>query len=90
MAMKMIIAIVDDSDTPDVISRLDEAGIIFSKIDTTGGFLRKGKSTLMLGVKENEVDRAIDTINQSCDPSVNPLKNKATIMVLNVEHFEQI
>jgi len=59
-------------------------------IDTTGGLLRRGTSTLVAGVNENEVDNVINLINQECSPCVNQIKKRTTIMVFNVDHFEQI
>lgn len=90
MSMKLIIAILNDYDFSAVIDKLQETEYIYSKIDSTGGFLRQGKTTLMLGVPEDQVDDAVRVINHRCSPSVNPLRTKATLMVLDVEHFEQI
>lgn len=89
MSMKMIIAILDDKDTQRVTSELAQSGYTVTKIDSTGGFLRRGNSTLIIGVEKHKIDEAIDIINYACEPAVNPLKRRATIMVLDVEHFEQ-
>jgi uncharacterized protein YaaQ len=88
--MKMILAILEDSDSNSVMKILHEAGYPLTLIDTTGGLLRRGNSTLIFGVDETQVDTAISLINQECSPCVNPIKKRATIMVLNVDHFEQI
>lgn len=90
MEMKLIITILDDYDFSSVMDALQATDYSYSKIDSTGGFLRQGKTTLMLGVPAEKVDHAIQIINQESRPSVNPLKTKATIMVLDVDHFEQI
>lgn len=87
---KMIIAIVDDEETKLVLQNLTEEGYPVSRIDSTGGLLRRGSSTLIIGSEEGKVNQALEIINQSCEPSINPLKGKATIMVLNVDHFEQL
>ena len=86
----MLITIMDDSDSGAVIETLHEAGYPFTLIDSTGGLLRRGKSTLIAGVDESDLDTVIDLINQICSPSVNPFRKRATIMVFDVEHFEQI
>lgn len=88
--MKLLISILNDADYFKVSGHLEKTDYVISKIDSTGGFLREGKTTLMLGIPDKEVDRAIELIQHYCSPSVNPLKKKATLMVLNVEHFEQI
>jgi uncharacterized protein YaaQ len=90
MNMKMVLAILEDSDSNSVMKILHEAGYPLTLIDTTGGLLRRGNSTLIFGVDETQVDTAISLINQECSPCVNPIKKRATIMVLNVDHFEQI
>lgn len=88
--MKMIIAIVDDRDTQTVLESLHQEGFTVTKIDSTGGFLRRGNSTMMISAQERDVNHALDIISQTCVPHINPLKKRATIMVLDVEHFEQL
>ncbi len=90
MNTKMVLAILEDSDSNSVMTVLHEAGYPLTLIDSTGGFLRKGNSTLIVGVDKNQVNAAISLINQECSPCVNPFKKRATIMVVNVDHFEQI
>ncbi len=88
--MKMIVAILRDEDTECVIQSLAEEGLHVTRIASSGGFLRQGRSTLMIGVEHDKVDQAIQSINDSCTPSVEPMLRKATVFVLNVEHFEEI
>ena len=90
MAKKMILAILDDSESDYVIRAIHDAGYPLTLIDSTGGLLRRGRSTLIAGVDEKDVDNVIDLINQVCCPQANPFRSKATIMVLAVDHFEQI
>jgi len=88
--MKMIVTILRDDDSECVTEALAEQGLFVTRIASSGGFLRQGRSTLMVGVEEENVDHAIQLINDSCTPSVEPMLRKATVFVLNVEHFEQI
>lgn len=88
--MKMVVVILSDEDSHTVIQALDQVGFVVIKIDSTGGFLRQGNTTIMAGVPTEQVDQAIDTINDCFALSIDPLARKATIFVLNVEHFEQI
>ena len=90
MNMKMVLAILEDSDSNTVMKTLHEAGYPITVIDSTGGLLRRGTSTLIAGVNDNQVDKVINLINQECIPCVNPIKKRATIMVFNLDHFEQI
>jgi len=90
MNMKMILAILEDSDSNAVMKTLYDAGYPMTVIDSTGGLLRRGTSTLVAGVIDTQVDNVINLINQECRPCVNPIKKRATIMVFDVVHFEQI
>ncbi len=90
MNKKMILAILEDSASTTVMRSLHDAGHPLTLIDSTGGLLRRGNSTLIAGVDEIDVDNVIKLISQGCSPSVNPFKKRATIMVFNVDHFEQI
>ncbi len=87
--MKMIVVILSDKDSDTVIKALDEAGFVVIMIDSTGGFLRQGNTTILTGVPKEQVDHAIEIINACFSLSLNPLARNATLFVLNVEHFEQ-
>lgn len=86
----MVLAILEDAISHAVMEALQKAGYPLTMIDSTGGFLRPGKSTLIVGVDETDVDGLIELINQLCKPSANPFQKKSIIMVLGVDHFEQI
>lgn len=86
----MLLAILEDSQSTTVLRTLHDSGHPLALIDSTGGFLRRGTSTLIAGVDEADVDDVIDLIKQQCSPSANPFKKRATIMVFHVDHFEQI
>ena len=87
--MKMIVAIVRDEYAEEVAEALVHSKLCVSRIASTGGFLRQGSSTLMIGVEDSNVDQAIQIIAEKCPPSVEPMLRRATLFVLNVEHFEQ-
>lgn len=60
--MKMITVIVDNSDSDSICHALTDAGFSFTKMATTGGFLRSGNTTLLMGVEDERVDEAIEVI----------------------------
>ena len=64
--MKLIIAIVQDEDSQKFISEMMKAGFSITKLATTGGFLRIGNTTMMIGVDESRVEEALDMINHIC------------------------
>ena len=51
--MKLIISIVQDVDSENLIQRLNEEGFRVTKISSTGGFLKAGNTTLLSGVEED-------------------------------------
>lgn len=64
--MKLIIAIVQDEDSSRLLTKLMEEGFGVTKLATTGGFLRSGNTTLLLGVEETRLDEAVKAIESVC------------------------
>ena len=64
--MKLIIAIVQDEDSSRLVSKLMQQGYGVTKLATTGGFLKAGNTTLLLGVEEEKIDDAISIIHSVC------------------------
>ncbi|MDD6061462.1 MAG: cyclic-di-AMP receptor [Oscillospiraceae bacterium] len=65
--MKLVIAIINNDDCPTVLSEITKAGFSATKLSTSGGFLRAGNSTLLIGVEEDKVDSLIEIIGKfSC------------------------
>mgnify|MGYP001090519583 FL=1 len=88
--MKMILAILRDEDSENVSHSLVKSDYRVTRIASTGGFFRRGSTTLMVGVSDDKVDDAIHVIRQACAPALEPGTKRATLFVLNVAHFEQI
>ena len=64
--MKMIIAIVQDEDASRLVSQLMKNGYGVTKLATTGGFLRAGNTTLLMGVDDTKLSSAMDIIEHVC------------------------
>ena len=64
--MKLIIAIVQDEDSSRLISNLMNEGFGVTKLATTGGFLRSGNTTLLVGVDDDKFDSAMGVIEKVC------------------------
>lgn len=88
--MKMIIAIVQDTDVNSVFEALIEEDYRVTRIASTGSFLRRGSSTLFMGVEDERMEDAIHIIRSNCTPPIEPGLKRGTIFVLNVENFEQL
>lgn len=64
--MKLIIAIVQDEDSSKLVSALMSDGYGVTKLATTGGFLRAGNTTLLIGVEDGKLDGALGVIEKVC------------------------
>ncbi|HQB32930.1 MAG TPA: cyclic-di-AMP receptor, partial [Erysipelotrichaceae bacterium] len=53
--MKLIIAIVSNDDSSAVSARLTEHGFMVTRLSTTGGFLRAGNTTMLIGTEDERV-----------------------------------
>jgi uncharacterized protein YaaQ len=60
--MKLVIAVVQDKDQRKVTDALLENGYKSTNIATTGGLLREGNVTFLVGVDEDQVDDVIEVI----------------------------
>ena len=87
--MKMIIAILRDNDLDPVTQALTAASFRVTRIASTGGLLRRGVATLLVGVEDNQVDAAIRIMKEKCSPSAEGEK-RATVFVVPVENFTQV
>ena len=62
--MKLIIAVVQDEDSSRLLSVLMQKGFGVTKLATTGGFLKAGNTTFLLGIEDDRVDEAIEVIKK--------------------------
>ena len=60
--MKLILAIVSNDDAPAVSSALTKNNFYITRLATTGGFLRAGNTTIIVGTEDENVDRVIELI----------------------------
>lgn len=55
--MKLVIAIVQDEDSENLIWSLNENNFKVTKISSTGGFLKAGNVTILSGIEDEELDK---------------------------------
>jgi uncharacterized protein YaaQ len=87
--MKLILAIVRDTDDEPVINQLVSQGLRVTRVASTGGFLRRGNVTLMIGVEDDKLEMTLDLLRKACCPP-EPNQHRATLFVVNAPYFEQI
>ncbi len=66
--MKLIMAIIDDEYTNSVVKTLMAEKIRITKLSTSGGFLSRGNTTLLLGVEDDKIDSTVELIRKKCKP----------------------
>jgi len=86
--MKMIIIIVKDSDADTLTQAFTAGNFRVTRVASTGGFMRSGVVTMLLGVEDGQVDAAIKVVHDAL-PSSGTIK-RATLFVVPVHHFEQV
>lgn len=64
--MKLVIAIVNNDDCQTVLSEITRAGFSATKLSTSGGFLRAGNATLLIGVDDEKLEQLLELIGKFC------------------------
>lgn len=87
--MKLIILILDDEVAEEALRNLIEREFRVTRVASTGGFLRRGNTTLLIGTQDDLVDDALEVIKSiRMDPERD--QRRATVFVLDMERFEQL
>jgi len=87
--MKLIIAILRDTDNDPVSRSLTSAGFRVTCIASTGGFWRRGQSTLLIGVEDNQLEDALVILRKTVTKPTETDKSQTTIFVIKVDQFSQ-
>jgi uncharacterized protein YaaQ len=64
--MKFLIAIVQDYDCDRLLRTVTASGFRATRISSTGGFLRAGNTTVLMGIDDDQVERCVNLIRQAC------------------------
>lgn len=92
--MQLILAIVAQTLANTILNALMAAGYRATLMSTTGGFLRRGNATLLIGVRRDKVNDVLEHIEDTCaalaPTQTGADESCATIFVLDVEHYEQV
>ncbi len=90
MAKKLILAIVGQADAESVANALVAHQYPVTRLSSTGGFLRRGQVTLLVGVEADHLPNALDVIRFACHSEPVADQHRATLFVVNTDAFEQI
>jgi uncharacterized protein YaaQ len=87
--MKLMFVIIRDKDDANVVQALVENNYRVTRVASTGGFMRHGNVTLMIGTEEDKVQTVIELLRKVCCPPEDS-PHRATIFVVDMPYFEQI
>lgn len=87
--MKLIIVILNDENAEASIQALVESEFRVTRVASTGGFLRRGSTTLFIGTEEGRVDEAIERVREACQ-SAEDHQQQGVVFVLDMARYEQL
>ncbi|HEV2528560.1 MAG TPA: cyclic-di-AMP receptor [Thermomicrobiales bacterium] len=93
---KLIIAVVQNEDADNVVDALLEDEFRATRLASTGGFLRRGNTTLMVGADEEQIDRVLDLVRANARSGATPAEGSdvqsaaATVFVLDLEDYQRL
>ncbi len=64
--MKLLIAVIQSDDAPVLTDALVRHEVRVTRIDTAGGFLRRGNTTILVGIEDDRVDDVLGLIRSNC------------------------
>ncbi|MCR2807177.1 cyclic-di-AMP receptor [Paenibacillus sp. LHD-117] len=64
--MKLVIAVIQDKDSNRLSNALVREGFRATKLASTGGFLRAGNTTFMIGIEDERVHEVLQVISANC------------------------
>ncbi len=88
--MRLIVAVVHDTDSEPILQALLAEKYSVTRIASTGGLLRRGNTTMLIGVDAERVPGAMHLIREHSAPPIDPGLKRATVFVLKIDRFEQV
>jgi len=80
--MKLLVFVTEDNSADVTVDALVDQGYRVTRLASTGGFLRKGNTTLLVGVEESAVDRAISIVRGAAPGTL--------AITLDLERYERV
>ncbi len=91
--MKLIIAVVQSQEADEVVDALVQAEYRATRFASTGGFLRRGNTTIMVGVQDQQVDHVVDVLRgavEGADDRLPEGQSAVTVFVLDLEEYQRL
>ncbi len=86
---KLVLAIVPETLSGSLLTGLTATGRRATRISTTGGWLRRGNATLLIGVPASDLPGVVELIQAACRTD-RAAPARATVFVLPVDQFIQV
>jgi uncharacterized protein YaaQ len=80
--MKLIIFVTEDATADAAVDALVEQKFRVTRLATTGGFLRRGNTTLLVGLEESQVEQAKALVQKASPGSL--------AIVMDLERYERL
>lgn len=80
--MKLIVFVTEDAYADAGVDALVEQGFRVTRLATTGGFLRRGNTTLLVGVEDSQVERAHDLVRNAAPNTL--------AITMDLERYERL
>jgi uncharacterized protein YaaQ len=87
--MKLLLTIVQDADAGKLQKALIDQGFDSTKLASTGGFLREGNTTLIIGVDDHRLERVKAIIEETCRERTKMMKPNIAISDLQEVYAAQ-
>ena len=87
--MKLIYAIIHEKDSDDATEALIKGGFTVTRMASTGGFLRYGNVTLLIGAQPEQIQQVFKILKGHCSPT-SPNQHAATIFMLDMPIYKKI
>ena len=74
--MKLVIAIIQTRDKGRVVDALRANQFKFTQIASSGGFLREGNTTLLIGIEDDRLEPLLQLLEENChtrEQYINPI-----------------
>jgi uncharacterized protein YaaQ len=88
--MKLMIAIVNDADYDRIARVLTDEQYRVTCIASTGGLFRRGSTTMLIGLEEEKISRAVEIIKENSTVAEGGGAHKASIFILNIKEYIRV
>ena len=86
--MKLVLAILRDPQHEIITQALNDCGFRVTLLSSTSGWLKKGITTLLIGVDDEKLNDVLNCVRSNCPKHEESDSHNATIFVLHSSGFE--